>query len=38
MLYIDIMANQANGSGENPRTIADIGNLHAIFPILDFPG
>lgn len=32
------MEIQANEYGENPRTTADIGNLHATFPILDFPG
>lgn len=37
MLYIGVMANQANGSEENPRTITDIGNLDAICPIVDFP-
>ena len=35
---IDVMENQANEYGGNPRTTADIGNLHATFPILDFPG
>ena len=32
------MENQANEYGGNRRTTADIGNLHATFPRIDFPG